>query len=228
MCKVVIQPMFRSSLTDPVVVPEWVHDRATFLRWTESADFPEGGRIDYLAREVWIDMSEEQVFSHNQVKTELTRVLAGLARAERMGRYFADGLRIEHPEADLVAVPDGVFLANPTIETMRVRFVKGAQSGFTRVEGSPDLVVEVLSDSSVKKDTEELRSLYHKAGIPEYWLIDARSESLRFDVLRRTDRGYVAARKKDGWVSSAVLGKSFRLTQRPDLLGHPEYTLEVK
>ncbi len=52
-----------------VTVPGWVTDRESFLRWTEDDTFPDHGRIDYLAGEIWIDMSEEQIYSHNQVKT---------------------------------------------------------------------------------------------------------------------------------------------------------------
>src|SRR6516225_8022178 len=104
MCSVVIQQ------AENVTVPEWVTDLVTFTRWTESEEFPEDGRIDYLAGEIWIDMSDEKVWTHNQVKTEFTYTLAGLAKTERRGRFFQDGLRVQHPEADLSAVPDGLFI----------------------------------------------------------------------------------------------------------------------
>ena len=67
-----------------------------------------------------------------------------------------------------------------------------------------------------------------KAGVREYWLVDARKELLQFDILRHTSRGYVATRKRDGWMKSAVFGKSFRLTQQPNGMGHPDYTLAVR
>jgi Uma2 family endonuclease len=35
------------------------------------------------------------------------------------------------------------------------------------LEGTPDWVLEVVSQSSVAKDTKWLRESYHKAGIPE-------------------------------------------------------------
>jgi hypothetical protein len=38
----------------------------------------------------------------------------------------------------------------------------------------------------------------------------------------------VTVRKHGGWVKSAVFGKSFRLTEQTDPLGHPEYTLAVR
>ncbi|MBC8869246.1 MAG: hypothetical protein H8E44_07500 [Planctomycetes bacterium] len=85
-----------------------------------------------------------------------------------------------------------------------------------------------LCSTSVEKDTLVLRGLYWQADIPEYWLVDARGDRLQFDILRRHPDGYVPTRKQRGWLESAVFGKSFRLSSRPDELGHPEYTLSVQ
>jgi Uma2 family endonuclease len=90
-------------------------------------------------------------------------------------------------------------------------------------------VLEVVSPSSVPKDTVELRDRYAEAGIAEYWLVDAREEPARFDVLRLTVRGYAATRRQSGgWLRSAVFGRSFRLGRDADLLGHPQFTLDVR
>ena len=90
------------------------------------------------------------------------------------------------------------------------------------------MVLEVVSSSSVEKDTIILRDLYWQAGIREYWLVDARGENPIFDILRHTAKGYVATSKQRGWMKSVLFGKSFRLTQNKDALGHPEYTLGVR
>ncbi len=221
MCRVEIEQL-------DVTVPEWVTNLTTFERWTESEEFPEVGRIDFLAGEIWIDMSQEQVWEHNQVKAEFFVTLGMLAKTSREGRFFPDGLRIQHPEADLAVVPDGVYILNRTFQTMRVVLAGGGEGRPVRVEGSPDMALEVVSDSSVRKDYERLRELYWEAGVSEYWLVDARGESPSFDILRRTAKGYVASRKQDGWIKSAVFGKSFRLLQEADELGHPTFSLEVR
>ena len=211
-----------------VTVPNWVSDRESFLRWTADDSFPEYGRIDYLAGEIWIDMSEEQIYSHNQVKTEFTYVLTGLAKVSRLGRFYQDGLRIDHPEADLAAVPDGVYISRKRLETLRIRKVEGAEGGYVRMEGAPDMVLEVVSDSSVEKDSVRLRDLYWQAGVREYWLVDARSKRLTFTIWKHSAKGYTAARGRDGWLKSDVFGKAFRLTAGTDELSDPEFILEVR
>jgi Uma2 family endonuclease len=106
--------------------------------------------------------------------------------------------------------------------------VEGVKQRYLELEGSPDMVLEVVSRSSVHKDTVVLRQAYWEAGVREYWLVDARSAPPSFDILRRTSRGYAATPKRDGWLESAVFGKSFRLVQGTSKLGHPVYTLEVR
>jgi Uma2 family endonuclease len=211
-----------------VTVPGWVTDRKSFLRWTKDESFPEFGRIDYLAGELWIDMSEEQLFTHNQVKLAFYVSLGRLTEEEELGRFFPDGARVTHPEADLSAKPDGVFISDSRVEQMRVRLVAGAQRGYVRIEGGPDMVLEIVSDSSVHKDTVRLRQLYHAAGVREYWLVDAREEPPVFDILRHTAKGFAATPKQGGWVRSAVFGKAFRLQQSTDRLGQARYAVEFR
>jgi Uma2 family endonuclease len=210
-----------------VHIPPWVSDQRSFRRWARSDEFPESGRICFLAGEVWVDMSKEQ-FAHNQIKGEFNRVIAGLARDECPGRYFPDGMLLSHVAADLTVQPDGMFASVDALRGRRIRLIEGAEEGFVELEGTPDVVLEVISAGSVQKDTVLLRDLYWQAEIPEYWLVDARGQRLEFNILRHSERGYVAVRKNAGWIKSGVFRKSFQLVRRNDALGYPEYTLKVR
>jgi Uma2 family endonuclease len=49
----------------------------------------------------------------------------------------------------------------------------GAEPGrYIDVEGPPDLIVEIVSDTSVAKDTRRLPEAYFRAGVAEFWLAD--------------------------------------------------------
>lgn len=51
------------------------------------------------------------------------------------------------------------------------------------VEGVPDLVVEVLSPGSRKRDRQRKFQIYAKHGVPEYWIIDPVAQTLeRFEL----------------------------------------------
>jgi Uma2 family endonuclease len=98
---------------------------------------------------------------------------------------------------------------------------------YIELEGTPDWVLEVVSQSSVVKDTEWLRESYHRAGIPEYWLVDARFDEVSFQILRyRRDR-YATTAARGGWHRSQIFGHSFRLERRKNRMGRWTYTLGV-
>jgi hypothetical protein len=211
-----------------IAVPGWVTDIDAFRHWTDHDDCPHEYRLGWLKGEVWIDMSREQIFTHVLVKTKISMRLSLLAEDDPPGLYLGDGVLLSNFAADICGNPDGTFLTYATLRSDRGRLIEGRRHGFTEIQGSPDMALEVVSESSVQKDYELLRTAYWEAGIREYWLVDARKRPVRFDILRHGPRGYVATRKQDGWVKSVVFGKAFRLTQTKNDLGHPEFTLEVR
>lgn len=93
--------------------------------------------------------------------------------------------------------------------------------------GTPDWVCEVVSDSSRRKDKKLLVDGYHRAGVSEYWLIDARGEEIDFQVLHWTTEGYVAAADQAGWRRSEVFATSFHLERSRDRMGRWRYELRV-
>ena len=54
----------------------------------------------------------------------------------------------------------------------------------------PILVVEVASESTRRRDRTDKRSIYAEAGIPEYWMVDGESRTVR--VVRLSDEDVVA------------------------------------
>lgn len=210
-----------------VRVPGWVVDLESFRRWSDDDAFPESGQISFLLGEVWVDMSKEQLFTHNQVKTEFTRVVAGLIKASRAGRYYSNGAFLSNVEADISNQPDGMFVSHESVREKRVRIIEGQREGHVELEGSPDMVLEVVSRSSVGKDTEVLRQAYAKAGIREYWLVDARVEPARFDILRQGRSGHTPVRKRAGWARSEVFDRWFRLRQEWGEDSFPEFLLDM-
>ena len=209
-------------------IPGWVVDHASFRRWFQSDDFPDEGRVSFLNGEVMFDMSQEQIYSHIRMKMVISRVLDSLAIRRKIGVFYPDGLLLSHLGAEVSNNPDGVFVANASFEDGTVRLIEGAKQGFIELEGSPDVVLEVVSDSSVKKDYELLRVAYWKAGIREYWLVDARGEKLDFQILKHTSKGYSPIRAVGGWIKSAVFRKSFRLVAIKNHLGQPDFELQVR
>ena len=52
------------------------------------------------------------------------------------------------------------------------------------ITGSPDLVVEVLSHGTARRDRGEKLGLYAQSGVREYWLVDPVTQQIEFLVNR--------------------------------------------
>ena len=50
--------------------------------------------------------------------------------------------------------------------------------------GAPDLIVEVLSPSTMKKDCNEKFNLYERAGVREYWIVDPKAQAVNIFLLQ--------------------------------------------
>jgi Uma2 family endonuclease len=76
-----------------------------------------------------------------------------------------------------------------------------------RLIGAPDLVIEIVSKSSVKSDRDDKFNEYRDAGVHEYWIIDPRPNKLRADFYRLSEQGIyrLFATEEDEQVSSDVL-----------------------
>ena len=96
--------------------------------------------------------------SHNVVNI-FERKLRG-KRCEAFGE-----IDVHLGEGDDV-IPDAMIVCNPDIITDR------------RIEGTPDLVVEVVSKSTERKDRREKLETYAKYGVKEYWIVDPIKKSL--------------------------------------------------
>jgi Uma2 family endonuclease len=217
------------SENPPVTIPaRATASLASFREWAGDNDLPEKANLCYYQGEVFVEMGKQQLFTHIDVKTEITTVLRALVKPNRLGRVFADGLLLTHEKAKVSNNPDAVFVSNASFASKRVVPVEGKEGGFVELLGSADMVLEVVSDSSERKDNVTLFEAYYESGVSEYWLVDARGKEIEFHIYKRGAKKFTPTKKQDGWAKSAVFGKSFRLTRGTDANGNPEFTLEVK
>ena len=214
-------------LDEGVEIPDGICSLAAFRRWTYSGDFPDRGRIDYLRGRIEIDMAAEAAYSHGRPKIELVVVIGQLVKSLQLGDVYSDCTRISSLPGDLSAEPDLVFISTDSIASGRVKEIStSSEEDVIEFEGAPDLIVEVVSDNSVAKDTKRLPKAYFDAGVRELWLIDARRDKLAFKIHRRGEKEFVLRRPdREGYLRSSVLGRRFRLDRHRDARGHWQYDL---
>ncbi len=209
------------------------HDATTlegFRAWAMSDEFPDRGRISYIDGQIVIDMSPEHLESHNKIKSAISSVLFQLAQAMNLGTFYGDRSLLTNNGADLSTEPDAMFATWETIRTGRLRHVPSPSRPGDSMElaGSPDMVLEIVSHTTIKKDTRDLRKAYHRAGIPEYWLVNGLGQAIDFQILIRKESDYEPVAPQDGWLRSLVFGQSFRLERDRDPVGHWRYKLHAR
>lgn len=113
---------------------------------------------------------------HQRLLVRLVELLAPLARS--VG-------------GELLVAPIEVALADHSVVQPDLVWVGANRRGLVRerVEGAPDLVVEVLSPATARRDLGEKLALYATAGVLEYWLLD--SEKRTCELLENRDGAFV-------------------------------------
>src|SRR5882724_11083293 len=135
-----------------VVIPHWVADLESFRRWRLSEDAPARGEFAFLDSYLWVDLTMEEFLTHNQVKAAFDYAIMSVVNPPSLGRYVPDRMLLTNADANLSAEPDGLFFSWETLRTGRLRLVPSEGQGIMELEGSPDLVLEVVSKTSVRKD----------------------------------------------------------------------------
>lgn len=220
---------FARHAEDPVDVPFTVGTLAGFRAWAHSEDFPERGKALYFSGKVTVDMSPEDLEVHNKCKGALAAGWARFLDQHPVGEQIFDGALFVNEEADLATEPDAMICLYDSLRTGRVvyREVVEGSGRFVEVAGSPDIVAEVVSKSSVRKDTVELVDAYFRAGVQEYWRIDARKTEIEFCIFTRGAEAFVRTTADDaGFFASNILRSCFRMTRDRNPVGGWRYRLE--
>lgn len=211
-----------------VAVPLGLTGFADFQRWAASPEFPATGRIDFLAGTIEVDMSPEDIFCHGVLKAEVAAVLQRRIKAHALGLLLIDSTRVVCERADLSVEPDIVFVSHASLREGRARLVPkatGEPGRFVEIDGPPDVVVEIVSDTSVEKDTVRLPQAYHAAGVREFWLLDARGRPATFLIQRWAPEGFMPVGSPGSRQWSESLGCGYRLETRGNALGGQDFDL---
>ena len=107
--------------------------------------------------------------AHERVSGNIYRIFSNFLFG-RPCEPFKDGAEVRLTEEDHF-IPDMMVVCDP--DKIKGRWV----------EGAPDLVVEVRSPSTAKRDVGYKKDLYERCGVREYWIVDPVHKSVEQYVL---------------------------------------------
>ncbi len=132
---------------------------------------PEGERYELLDGELILVASPNE--GHQMVSIRLGSKMHVFVDTRELGWVFHAPFDIVFSDTEVVQ-PDLMFISK---ERENIRTT-------ANVQGAPDLVVEILSPSSLKRDWEYKRELYAKYGVKEYWIADPVHKMISVMLLR--------------------------------------------
>jgi Uma2 family endonuclease len=141
-------------------VPDRIPAGRIRLTYEDYVELPDDGRrYEILDGELEVTPSPTTV--HQRVSRKLLRILDEYVTDNALGEIFD--------------APTDVILANTTIVVPDLLFVAASRSNIVKrraIEGPPDLIVEILSESTARRDRTRKASLYARLGVAHYWLVE--------------------------------------------------------
>ncbi len=149
----------------------------------------------------WVDGEVIQYMPPMDYHQDIARFLSVFM--DSFIRYFDSGvLRFAPFEVKLwpdgpSREPDILFISHDNMPNLTPK----------RFQGAPDLLIEIVSPSSVMEDRVRKLTQYEQAGVREYWIIDPRAHQQQADFFILGDDGvYTSAPiSEDGIFYSTVL-----------------------
>ncbi|MGI2323692.1 MULTISPECIES: Uma2 family endonuclease [Methylococcus] len=135
-------------------------------RWTyaDYRTWPEEERWELIGGEAY-DMCPSPSTTHQSVSFQLGLVLGNFFR-DRRCRVLAAPVDVLLPSSD-----EADELVDTVVQPDLLVICDRGKISERAVRGAPDLVVEILSPSTAKKDEGVKRDRYEQAGVAEYWLV---------------------------------------------------------
>ena len=159
---------------DPTVVTpaDWVPGpRQGFWTYEAYAALPEDGRRYEIVQGVlMMTPAPEPVHQgimgeiYDFLRSQIFNTKRGLVLTAPIDVVFSEGMNTQ---------PDVLVLLKEHLDRLQEK----------RILGVPDLVVEIISPSSATYDRLVKHTIYEQAGVPEYWLVKPRSQSIEVFAL---------------------------------------------
>ena len=148
---------------------------STKMTYEDLLLLPEDGlRHEIIDGEHYVNASP--VTKHQRVSYNLILAIGNYLAEHPVGKLFHAPLDIVFSRYDVVE-PDLLYISNERREIITTK----------NIQGSPDLLIEILSESNRKYDEITKRALYEHTDVGEYWIVDPRRDAIQ--IFRRNAAG---------------------------------------
>ncbi len=136
---------------------------------------------------------------HQVVSGKLYRIFSDFIEKRKLGEILYAPVDVFFDEYN-TPQPDLLFVSKKRKEII-------TQEG---IQGAPDLIIEILSPSTMKHDRGDKMKLYKKYQVREYWIVDPKNQSIEVYHHQNDDYELTSFAVEKGEITSSVL-KGFML-----------------
>jgi Uma2 family endonuclease len=160
---------------------------------------PEGAPYQLIGGE--LVMTPAPVPNHQIPLGNLFWKLNEFIKESALGIVIVSPIDVYFSETDTYQ-PDIIFILKDRLNII----------GEKKIEGPPDLIVEILSPATAYYDLRSKKDIYEKSGVKEYWIVDPIQKSIEI-FLNRNGRYEAVSTAKDGGtiMSNLLKGLSINL-----------------
>ncbi|MBQ7705684.1 MAG: Uma2 family endonuclease [Selenomonadaceae bacterium] len=119
-------------------------------------------------------MAPAAVPYHGNIIVELAFEFKNYFRQHKNGYVFADDVDVHFPDGSIYK-PDLIIVSKENENIINWN---------KAIYGTPDMVVEVLSRSTMQNDVTIKKDTYEKFGVKEYWIVNPFVQSIEVYLLR--------------------------------------------
>jgi len=119
--------------------------------------------------------------NHQRVSRKLGRFLDDYVTERNLGEVFHAPCDLLLSDFDVVQ-PDIFYISNERMSIIKEK----------NIQGTPDLVVEIVCAGTAFRDRGIKQKLYARAGVKEYWIVDPEARTI--DVMALGPHGYLLVR----------------------------------
>lgn len=131
-----------------------------------------------------MEFADDDPFQYELLDGELMKKSAPTPWHQRLSRMLLraiDNHVTEKKLGEVFYAPIDVFLNDYNAPQPDLVYVSEAKKGLITndgIMGVPDLVIEILSPSSLRRDRRKKMDIYERFAIPEYWIADPLNQSV--------------------------------------------------
>lgn len=130
---------------------------------------------------------------HQDISLNLERILDRYLAAHPIGRIYHAPFDVYLSQTD-VYQPDVIFISKSNYWIL-------SDAG---AEGSPDLVIEILSEPTAQLDRKPKKQIYARYGVKELWIVNPDSRTIEIYHLQKDTRQPVAVHDAKAVFGSAT------------------------